>query len=81
MTWTDIGPTETAAALLVDLMIELDLQRQIYEETRAPITAGNKALVIDELFEAWQFLCDKEPLAPSVEPRNSFAEWRARAGR
>jgi hypothetical protein len=77
MTWTDIGPTETAAAKLVDLMLALEAQRVAYVNTGAPVAAANAAHVIDELFEAWIFLCNKVP-APSDGPTpDRFATWLA----
>ena len=78
-TWTDIGPTETAAALLVDLMVTLSGQRELYERTGAPVTAANKTLVMDEVFEAWRFLSGKVPLSPSAVAENKFGAWSSSA--
>jgi hypothetical protein len=75
MTWTDIGPTETAAAMLVDLMTTLHLQCATYEATGAPVTAENRTLVIDELFSAWEYLCMKKPLPQSATAENRFGRW------
>lgn len=80
MTWTDIGPNEEACAILMDVMIKMDAERTFYNAHGGPITGANKGHVLDELFQAWEYLCTKDRLPVDGPPLNLFAAWSAGIG-